>query len=147
MPKIKNIIIFVIIGTIFILIYVFFIKKSPSDDSTLISSSGIPAVSNTTTTGINVNINTNVTQDFIDLLLSVRSIKLNDAIFSDIAFINLDGSHSITLLPDGNEGRPNPFAPIGSDIILSPEIVTTTEQADDEDTETTGATGAPSLPR
>ena len=36
-------------------------------------------------------------------------------LFSDVAFISLDGSHSINLTQDGTEGRTNPFAPLGSE--------------------------------
>ena len=56
------------------------------------------------------------TQDFLTLLLSVKSISLDKdvAIFSDNAFIGLHDS-SIILVPDGTEGRVNPFAPLGTD--------------------------------
>ena len=118
MPKIKNIIIFLAIGTVFVLIYIFFIKPAPNDAATLISSSGTPEVSNTAAG----NTNKTIVQDFLSLLLNTKSIKLDDAIFSDIAFTSLDDSHSITLTPDGTEGRINPFAQFGNDvvIILSP---------------------------
>jgi len=136
MPKIKNILIFVAVGIILVLIYVFFVKQ-PTDgnsNSALVSSSGFSAVTNT----VAGPTSSNVTQDFLNLLLSVKSIKLDAAIFSDVAFINLDGSHSINLIPDGNEGRPNPFAPIGSDNIVPPvSIITTGTDA----TGTTGQTG------
>jgi len=113
MPKIKNIIIFLVIGTIFVLIYVIFIKAPPDTTATLVSSSSSPVVSNTVA-GDNTP---SVAKDFLTLLLSVKSIKLDDAIFSDSAFISLHDS-SITLIPDGNEGRPNPFAPLGNDNVV-----------------------------
>lgn len=109
MPKIKNIIIFATIAVIFILIYVFFIKSSP--DAGLISSSSSSVVLNIAT----ADKNSSVAKDFLSLLLSVKNIKLDDAIFSDNAFSSLRDS-SIVLTPDGNEGRPNPFAPFGTDI-------------------------------
>lgn len=119
MPKIKNIIIFTVIGTIFILIYIFFIKKAP-DTSTLISSSPSLGVPNTSVPGMVVSDNNSpVAKEFLALLLSVKSIKLDDAIFSSVAFNSLYDS-SITLTPDGNEGRPNPFAPFGADNIVGP---------------------------
>ncbi len=111
--KIKNVIIFLVIATIFILIYVFFIKKAP-DTTTLISSSPNSATLNTTTS----DNNSSVVKDFLPLLLGIKNIKLDDSIFSDNAFISLHDS-SITLTPDGNEGRPNPFAPLGNDIVPS----------------------------
>ena len=114
MPNIKNIIIFTAIGASFILVYIFFIKSSP-EEATLISSS---PVSRAPSTGITIE-DPSVAQDFLSLLLSVQGIKLDDAIFSDNAFSSLRDS-SITLTPDGNEGRPNPFAPFGTENIVLP---------------------------
>ncbi len=118
MPKIKNIIIFLAIGAVFVLIYIFFIKPAPDDAATLISSGGVPEVSNTAAG----NTNKTIAQDFLSLLLNIKSIKLDNAIFSDITFTSLDDSHSITLTPDGTEGRINPFAQFGNDVaaILPP---------------------------
>ena len=48
-------------------------------------------------------------KDFLNLFSGIKNIKLNDAIFSDPAFNSLRDS-SIVLVPDGTEGRPNPFA-------------------------------------
>lgn len=115
MPTIKNIIIFVAIGTVFALIYFFYIKKSPEDEALLVSTSATSVVAETAITGENAS----VAQDFLTLLLSVKDIKLNDAILSDPAFLSLDGSHSITLVQDGTEGRPNPFAPLGAAVITA----------------------------
>jgi hypothetical protein len=59
-------------------------------------------------------------QDFLDLLLNIQSIKLDNAIFSDNAFINISKHDtSIILTPDGTEGRPNPFAPLGADVVAA----------------------------
>jgi len=111
MAKIKNIIIFVVIAAIFASIYFFYIKKSSKTTSVSVSTSSMPiTVSNTAS----MDANKKVAQDFLDLLLNIKSIKLNDDIFSDIAFTSLYDS-SIILVPDGNEGRINPFAPIGTD--------------------------------
>ncbi|MSU44708.1 hypothetical protein EXS45_00795 [Candidatus Nomurabacteria bacterium] len=111
MPTIKNIIIFIVIAIIFVLIYVYFIKKD-TDTATLVSSV-TPLVTSSGDT-LAIEDNSAVAQEFLTLLLSVKSIKLDDAIFSDNAFISLYDS-SITLIPDGNEGRINPFAPLGTD--------------------------------
>lgn len=118
-PKVRNIIIFVIIAAILALAYIFVIKPQ-SGPATLVSST----VSTTTSSmpgNTNGTTSTDVTapasaQDFLNLLLNVQNIKLDDSIFSDPAFLNLHDS-SIVLTQDGHEGRPNPFAPIGTDIM------------------------------
>lgn len=112
--KVKNIIIFVAVGIALVLIYIFFIKKGPEENA-LISTSPIEAVPSANVSNQNISIN----QDFLSLLLNVKNIKLNTAIFSDLAFTSLHDS-SIVLVPDGTEGRPNPFAPIGSDNLAPP---------------------------
>jgi hypothetical protein len=112
MPKIKNIIIFGGIAIVLILVYIFFIKPT-GDQQNLVSSTSSPIGVSTTNT---LDQNSAISRDFLSVLLSVKSIKLNDVIFSNGAFINLHDS-SILLVPPGNEGRPNPFAPIGSDNI------------------------------
>ncbi len=108
---IKNILIFAALGALFVFIFIFFIKGSGEEDNTLTST--VPGETGVTTTSSGAP-GAAVDQDFLPLLLSVKSIKLDDSIFSDIAFTRLRDS-SIVLTPDGNEGRPNPFAPIGSD--------------------------------
>ncbi len=114
MPKPKNIIIFIAIGLFLFSIYFFFIRK-PADTA--------PLVSTTAPEGSLFPDGTvaepAIAQDFLNLLLNVQTIKLDDSIFSDIAFTSLRDS-SITLIPDGTEGRPNPFAPIGIDIMATP---------------------------
>jgi predicted permease len=113
-PKIKNIIIFTGIAIIFISIYIFFIKGDEPENN-LVSSPGTTSFvgSNTKNTTI-LDQSPALAQDFLSLLLNVRNIKLDDTIFSDSAFNSLRDS-SIVLVPDGNEGRPNPFAPLGTD--------------------------------
>jgi len=116
-PKIKNIIIFSALALIFILLYIFFIRKAP-DQANLVSSASTPSP----TTSVSSETGTPdslIAKDFLSLLLSVKNIKLDDSIFSNIAFTNLHDS-SITLIPDGTEGRPNPFAPFGADSVAPP---------------------------
>ncbi len=116
MAKIKNIIIFGVIAIALILVYIFFIKPSP-DTANLVSST-----SSATTPDTNVvSQNSAVAQDLLSLLLSVKSIRLDDSIFSDKAFTSLHDS-SILLTSPGNEGRPNPFAPIGFDALPVSQI-------------------------
>ncbi len=124
MPSTKNIIIFLAIGGAFALVYIFFIRKPAEPAGITSANPSMPAPLSGTlplgTPGAAANggatTETAASRDFLTLLLSVRGIKLDDSILSDKAFMSLDGSHSITLTPDGNEGRPNPFAPLGSDI-------------------------------
>lgn len=108
LPKIKNVIIFLLIAGVLILVYVFFIKKSP-EETNLISSS-FPSQTNTVSSSTAASPD----QDFLPLLFNVKNIKLDDAIFSDPAFMTLTDS-SIILIPEENEGRLNPFAPLGSE--------------------------------
>src|ERR1035437_9550422 len=110
---IKNIIIFVVIAAALILAYIFFFEQAPAQNN-LTSSSGNPALPSG-----NVAASTASSQDFLSVLLNVKSIQLNDDIFSDSAFTSLHNT-SIDLTPDGTEGRPNPFAPLGSDITAAP---------------------------
>ena len=112
MPKIKNILIFTAVAVVFILIYIFFIKNN-SEEATLVSSPSTPV---SAVAQAEPGADSSVTKDFLVLLLNVKNIRLDDAIFADKAFESLRDS-SITLVPDGNEGRPNPFAPLGTDVI------------------------------
>ncbi|MFA6300798.1 MAG: hypothetical protein WC609_00415 [Candidatus Paceibacterota bacterium] len=116
-PKIKNIIIFTVIAVVFILIYIFFIKPSPAQPN-LVSTTNNPTLPNIdgTTPGANTPASVFVTEDFLALLLGVQQIKIDDTIFSEPAFIGLHDS-SITLTLDNTEGRPNPFAPLGRDVM------------------------------
>lgn len=129
MPTIKNIIIFIAIAIAFILIYIFFIKSSPEPDN-LVSSGTNSTLPNMDGSIINQNasgVSSLITQDFLALFSNIKNIKLDDAIFSSPAFISLRDS-SITLIPDGNEGRPNPFAQFGNDSVPPPPAIPTKNQ-------------------
>lgn len=115
-PKIKNIIIFVGIAGLLILIYIFFIKKDPPLDNLVSSPGSVSATDPNAQTVAGGGQPPPIAQDFISLLSNVTNIKLDDTIFSDNAFNSLRDS-SLILIPDGNEGRPNPFAPLGADSI------------------------------
>ncbi len=126
MPTTKNIIIFITIGAAFVLVYFFFIKKDPVTPG-LVSTTTLPLSPAGTTGGVGATAaESAASKDFLTLLLSIRGIRLDDSILSDKAFKSLDGTHSITLIPDGNEGRPNPFAPFGSDVVQTPTTTTST---------------------
>lgn len=140
--KIRNIIIFVTIGTIFVLIYIYFIKP-PANENSLVSSApstALPGINDSATSASGTNNNTSlVAKDFLALLLNVKNIKLNDAILADPAFASLHDS-SITLTPDGNEGRVNPFAPFGTDATTPISSGTKTQSTSG------GSPGAPANP-
>ncbi len=114
LPSIKNSIIFGAIIVVLVLVYFFVFKKDPND-GVLIQNTTTPNVLNTTPSS---------DQDFLPLLLSVKNIKLDNSIFADKAFMSLVDS-SIVLIPDGDEGRPNPFAPLNSVLNQSAKKITT----------------------
>ena len=113
--NIKNAILFAGIALALILIYVFFIKGEP-DEANLVSS---PTADSSPQNDDTLNKTSPDTDAFLGVLLSIKNIKLDDSIFLNTAFLALRDS-SIILTPDGNEGRPNPFAPIGSDAVEIP---------------------------
>lgn len=115
--KIKNIILFTVIAAVLILAYVFLIKKGPEEKNLVSSKASFDQLPDTDT----LNKNSSVAKDFLTVLLSVKSIKLDDSIFSDQSFANLQDS-SIFLTPPGDEGRANPFAPIGFENSSKPVI-------------------------
>lgn len=116
MPNVKNIIIFVGIGLLLVFAYIFLIPKS-EEETNLVSDTA----SSATETPAGDTPETLIGQEFLGLLLNVKNIKLDDSIFSSSAFMSLRDS-SILLIPDGNEGRPNPFAPIGVDVLLTTSV-------------------------
>lgn len=119
MPKIKNIIIFLVIGGAMVFDYITLTKKDTAQPD-LVTSSQSRATETPTTASIEVD--NQLSKDFLTVLLSIKNITLDDSIFSDVAFMNLKDS-TIVLLPDGSEGRPNPFAPIGAENNVVPDVV------------------------
>lgn len=123
--KLKNLI-FILVGLALILVYVLFFKKDNTNDQAL--------TVNTTNNIGNVEINKvennpideKLSSEILATLSSIKSITLQDKIFTSNAFQSLvDGT--VPLVKDGNEGRPNPFAPIGNDASSSTTTTTTTE--------------------
>ena len=110
----KNIIIFSVIGILVVLLIAYFVSREEEPENLLYSSSD-PLLASPATAPLTPSLS----GDFLSLLLNIQNIKLDDAILSDPAFRNLRDS-SIFLTPDGTEGRPNPFAPIGFDISATP---------------------------
>lgn len=121
--SIKNIIIFIIILVILAVAYFMFFGKTKAPTNTTSSSNLQTTATGAAPTNSVVNTNANamtsaeatkISQEFVNQLLNLQAIKLNDDIFSSLAFQSLQ-DFSIVLVQPGNEGRPNPFAPFGAD--------------------------------
>ena len=74
----------------------------------------------TQNTGISSNTE-QINREFVSTLLNLESINLEDDIFSEPAFSALV-DNTVRLNQPGNEGRPNPFAPIGTDTLSNNRI-------------------------
>ncbi|MEI6316186.1 MAG: hypothetical protein WCO65_00455 [bacterium] len=109
----KNILIIVAIVVVLGVAYVLFFKKGNTTQNTgglstasdsPVNTSGGPVVSDVQVTS----------QQFLAQLLNIDSIKIDNAIVTNPAFVVLkDLSKPID--PDNNPGRINPFAPLGSE--------------------------------
>lgn len=111
-PKTKNIIMYGVLAVVLVFGYVFFMG---GEDEDFLTAEGMPVDGSMDT-------NSAVSAEFLTILLNIKSLKLDDSIFSDPVFNSLIDS-SIVLVPDGNEGRPNPFAPVGFDFVnVSPTL-------------------------
>ncbi|MCF7834087.1 MAG: hypothetical protein K9L98_00940 [Candidatus Pacebacteria bacterium] len=124
-PLIKNSIIVFVIAILGVGGYMYFSGGSTEETSSgLVSTTGeVTGLPDASVAGT----------QFLNLLLSVQSIKLDDSLFNKKAFITLRDS-TVTLVNDNNEGRPNPFAPIGNDIaepISKPSLQAETELEED----------------
>lgn len=113
MSMIKNIIIFLVIAAAIFAGYYFFFRPEGVTPSLVSSAPGASPGATVDKKVVSQN-NILIAEDFLALLLNVKTIKLDDAVFLDPVFQNLRDS-SITLMQDGTEGRPNPFAKLGSD--------------------------------
>lgn len=112
--KPKNILIFILIGVA--LVFVFFLLSSGTEEApTLVTSTNVSTSGASTPSAGQLGKEAQIAKDFLALLLNVKNISLNDQILSDMAYKSLKDS-SILLIHDGTEGRPNPFAPIGTDV-------------------------------
>ncbi len=106
---------------------------SGTSGSPLATNAGAVTAGNTNTDEIN--------REFISILLNLESINLSDDIFSEPAFVALV-DNTVRLNQPGNEGRPNPFAPIGVDGLYTNGLGASAASFDDQATETTvSATG------
>ncbi len=117
--KIKSLIIFALIVGVLAVGYAMFIKK-PKNEGSLVSETTLPTADKSTET--TAEDNAKLGQDFLTLLFSLKSINLDGSLFGSATFGSLKDS-SIILVPDGTEGRPNPFAPIGAENNASTALV------------------------
>jgi hypothetical protein len=115
-PAIKNIIIIVVIIVLAFAGYNFFLKKEAAP--ALVSTTGA-------LTG-EVTAENQLGQEFLTTLLGLRTIRLDDAIFTSPSF-NALLDFTTVLVPEGDEGRPNPFAPIGSEFPTESEVPPSSE--------------------
>ncbi len=127
---IKTILILAVITGLAMAGYMFFFKK----DIPLSEIGGLATVAGTAvnTGADDLEMNQNAqeaSRDFLALLLNIRSIKLDDSLFSSAAFSALsDLSRPIN--PDTDPGRQNPFAPIGADsTVVSTQVTTSNPSA------------------
>ena len=106
----KNIFIFVlIIGVLGGGYYYFVGNKAPA-----------PALTGVDTTGsTDASAEAGVQDEFLSTLLNIKTLQLDDAIFTSTAFRSLQ-DFTTELVDQGNEGRANPFAPIGTDALTAP---------------------------
>ncbi|HEY4477961.1 MAG TPA: hypothetical protein VJB09_01660 [Candidatus Paceibacterota bacterium] len=109
--KIKGLIIFVLIVAVLAVGYSMFVKK-PKNEANLVSETTSPTPSAEEQASSEES--AKLGQDFLNLLFSLKSLNLDGALFESSTFSSLKDS-SIILVPDGTEGRPNPFAPIGAE--------------------------------
>ena len=129
--------------------YEHFFASSAAPTSGLSTTSGVGTTSaSASSTGSTTGTATTTTdasgapvgQDFLTLLLSVQSIKLDDTIFQNKAF-GLLQDFNRPIPPDSNPGRTDPFAPIGSDS-LATQISVTTNNASSVTTTTSTLNGS-----
>lgn len=112
-------IIVIIVAAAAVIYFMFFTTTDPAQTQT---SSGLQTSTGAPVTGIinpqpisSIEAN-KIGQEFVNQLLNLQAIKLDDEIFSSLAFQSLE-DFTIVLIQPGNEGRPNPFAPFGADNI------------------------------
>jgi hypothetical protein len=126
----KTIIILAVLTGIAMAGYMFFFKKDtpPGVQGGLATVAGTAVNTGVDTAVLNQNAQ-NASRDFLALLLNIRSIKLDDTLFTSPAFSALaDLSRPIN--PDTDPGRANPFAPLGADSdVISTQVTTSNPSA------------------
>lgn len=100
--KLKNILIMVVVVALLLLAYFLFFNKK---EAPLLTGSEKEV------SGVGLS---NQDKDLLSILLNMKNIEIDNSLFTNSTFSSLKDT-SIELIPDGKEGRVNPFAPIGSD--------------------------------
>ncbi|MCD8494588.1 MAG: hypothetical protein LRY41_02545 [Candidatus Pacebacteria bacterium] len=99
----------IVVGLI-ILAYIFLRPNNTAPQGTLVSSSGAPVNTTASTQSMAGSSNS----ELLQLLNSIRGIRLDNAVLLNPAFAELRDI-TIPVSRDGATGRINPFAPLGSD--------------------------------
>ncbi|MCC6520427.1 hypothetical protein IT403_00375 [Candidatus Nomurabacteria bacterium] len=122
----KLLIILVIVGVLGGGYYFFVVQKqgATGTSSLLSTSNGVTQTVNPAAT-TDISAISDTGQEFLSSLLSLRKMSLNDGVFTDPAFKSLQ-DFTRPLVPLGNEGRVNPFSPIGSDPSISVGLLSAT---------------------
>ncbi len=101
-----------------------------SKSSVALAQSNSPLQSSTGVTaplGEDLGSDATISDPFLGLLLNMRNIRFDESIFSNPSFTILQ-DFSTTIQGDGNQGRPNPFAPIGTDAVVQQQLFTLTTE-------------------
>ena len=96
----------IVILVIIVLILAFFVVRMFTGKSK--NSNDVLTSTNNTTQVSNI-----IGQQFVNQLITLKSVTLDTSLFSDPRFRTLQDSSQP--IPDQPYGRPNPFAPIGQD--------------------------------
>lgn len=106
---IKTIVILIVIGAALYFGAQFFTKDNAAPTSGLVSSNGDGTLATDVTPG-----SEDIGGEFVTLLLNMKTIKLDEGFFQSSSFKALQ-DFSTAIQPENNQGRINPFAPIGQD--------------------------------
>lgn len=115
----KKILIFGVVAIILVIVVMMFVGKTAAPTATpgangLVSSSGNVVSSIVNPQPASTVEASQIGQEFINQLVNLQAIKLDDSVFSSLSFQSLE-DFTIILVQPGNEGRPNPFAPFDAD--------------------------------
>jgi hypothetical protein len=132
-PKLKKIILVILLAIVLFVVYAVFIKKDPTNtvDGNLITSGGVLS-EDARALGNQIS----------QALLRLEQIKLDRNIFTNNIYVTLvDRSEPII---DEPIGRPNPFAPIGDISLNSSTRTNASSTSSRNQTASSTRTGAPS---